>query len=125
MALINVIKFEGPADELAWKWGTGSGNRGNEIRLGSQLIVNPSQEAIFIKGGKVLDIFGPGTYSLHTDNLPLLAGIVDMAFGGNSPFEAEVYFVNKAVAMGTKWGLIPFNLMEPTLKVPLPVSARG
>jgi len=48
-----------------------------------------------------------------------------MAFGGDSPFAAEVWFVNKATSMDVKWGIPPFNMVEPNFKVPIPVSARG
>jgi len=126
MAIIDVLKYDGPTDVLIWKWRPEKGGRREEeLRLGTQLVVNESQEAIFFKGGKALDIFGPGTHTLKTKNLPLISKIVGLAFGGDSPFKAEVYFVNKAVAMDTKWGLQPFNLVEPNFQVPIPVSARG
>lgn len=126
MAIIDVLKYDGPTDVLIWKWRPeAGGKREEELRLGTQLVVNESQEAIFYKGGKALDIFGPGTHTLKTKNLPLISKIVGLGFGGDSPFKAEVYFVNKAVAMDTKWGLQPFNLVEPNFQVPIPVSARG
>jgi len=126
MALLNVIKFEGPNSVLVWKWRSEKdAKREAEIRLGSQLVVNESQEAIFYKGGKALDIFGPGTHTLSTKNLPLLSGIIGLAFGGDSPFAAEVYFVNKSSVMDVKFGLSPFNMVEPNFKVPIPVTARG
>lgn len=126
MAIIDVLKYDGPNDALVWKWRPAkSGKREEELRLGTQLVVNETQEAIFLKGGKVLDIFAPGTHTLKTQNLPLLTNIIGLAFGGDSPFKAEVYFVNKAVAMDTKWGITPFNLIEPNFKVPIPITARG
>ncbi len=126
MALLNVIKFDGPNSVLVWKWRSEKDSkREEEIRLGSQLVVNESQEAIFYKGGKALDIFGPGTHTLSTKNLPLLSSIIGLAFGGDSPFVAEVYFVNKSSVMDVKFGLTPFNMIEPNFKVPIPVTARG
>jgi membrane protease subunit (stomatin/prohibitin family) len=126
MAIIDVLKYDGPNNALVWKWRPAKGgNRQEELRLGTQLVVNETQEAIFLKGGKVLDIFPPGTHTLKTQNLPLLANIIGLAFGGDSPFKAEVYFVNKAVAMDAKWGITPFNLIEPNFKVPIPITARG
>jgi membrane protease subunit (stomatin/prohibitin family) len=50
---------------------------------------------------------------------------VGLVYGGETPFSAEVYFVNKTVSMDAKFGLIPFNMVEPTFKVPIPVSCRG
>jgi len=93
--------------------------------MGSQLIVNQSQEACFFKGGELLDVFGPGTHTLSTKNLPFLAKLVGLVYGGDTPFSAEVYFVNKTVSMDAKFGLMPFNMVEPTFKVPIPVSCRG
>ena len=126
MAILDVLKYEGPNDVLVWKWRSdSSSSRENQLRMGSQLIVNESQEACFYKGGKLLDIFNPGTHTLSSKNLPLLSSLVGLVYGGNSPFSAEVYFVNKAVSMDAKFGLVPFNMLEPTFKVPIPVSCRG
>lgn len=126
MAIIDVVKYDGPNNVLVHKWRSSSNkNRDEELRLGTQLVVNQSQEACFIKGGQLLDVFGPGTHKLSTKNLPILSGIVGLAFGGNSPFKAEVYYVNKAVSMDAKFGLIPFNMIEPTFKVPVPITCRG
>jgi membrane protease subunit (stomatin/prohibitin family) len=125
MAAIDVLKYEGPNDVLIWKWRSRNISRENELRYGTQVVINESQEAIFYKGGKALDILGPGTHTLKTSNLPLLSAFINMPFGGNSPFKAEVFYVNKSVALDTKWGLQPFNLLEPNFQIPIPVSARG
>lgn len=126
MAILNVIKYDGPNNVLVWKWRSEKDvKREESIRLGSQLVVNESQEAVFFKGGKALDVFGPGTHTLSTKNLPLLGGIIGLAFGGDTPFTAEVWFINKATSMDVKWGIPPFNMVEPNFKVPIPVSARG
>ena len=126
MAILDVLKYEGPNDELAWKWRSESNDsRENELRMGTQLIVNQSQEACFYSGGQLLDVLGPGTHTLSTKNLPVLSKLVGLVFGGNSPFSAEVYFVNKAVSMNAKFGLMPFNIIEPTFKVPIPLTCRG
>lgn len=126
MAILDVLKFEGPNDVLVWKWRSESNiDRENELRMGSQLIVNQSQEVCFYSGGQLSDVLGPGTHSLSTKNLPVLSGLAGLVYGGNSPFSAEVFFVNKAVSMDAKFGLMPFNIIEPTFKVPIPVSCRG
>ena len=126
MAIIDVLKYDGPNDVLVWKWRSeSSSSREEELRMGSQLIVNQSQEACFFKGGELLDVFGPGTHTLSTKNLPFLSKLVGLVYGGETPFSAEVYFVNKTVSMDAKFGLIPFNMVEPTFKVPIPVSCRG
>lgn len=126
MAIIDVLKYDGPNNVLVWKWrSTSNSDREKELRLGSQLVVNQSQEACFIKGGQMLDVFGPGTHTLSTKNLPILSSIIGLAFGGDSPFTAEVYFINKSVSMDAKFGLIPFNMIEPNFKIPIPVTSRG
>ncbi len=126
MAIIDVLKYDGPNNALVWKWRPrADSKRDEELRLGTQLVVNQSQQAIFIKGGQILDIFEAGTHTLSTQNLPVLAGLIGLAFGGQSPFKAEVYFINKAVAMDTKFGLIPFNMLEPNFRVPIPITSRG
>ncbi|MFN5461686.1 MAG: SPFH domain-containing protein [Bacteroidota bacterium] len=126
MAIIDVVKYDGPNNVLVWKWRSlTNSNREEELRYGTQLVVNQSQEACFIKGGKLLDVFGPGTHTLSSKNLPILSSIIGLAFGGDSPFKAEVYFINKSVSMDAKFGLIPFNMIEPKFKVPIPVTSRG
>ena len=126
MAIIDVLKYDGPNNVLVWKWRSGSNSsREEELRLGTQLVVNQSQEACFIKGGQLLDVFGPGTHTLSTKNLPILSSIIGLAFGGDSPFKAEVYFINKSVSMDAKFGLMPFNMIEPNFKVPIPITSRG
>jgi len=87
------------------------------------LLIN--QQAVFVKGGQIADIFEAGTHTLSAQNLPILSGLIGLAFGGQSPFKAEIYYFNKAVAMDNKFGLIPFNMIEPNFRVPIPVTSRG
>lgn len=118
MAIIDVVKFNGPAGVLAWKFPS------EELSTWTQLIVNESQEAIFFKGGKALDSFGAGRYTLSTQNIPIISNIVNLPFGGQSPFAAEVWFVNKAHTLNIKWGTSsPIQLQDP--KYQLPVGVRG
>ena len=82
MAIIDRIKFDGQASGLHWlvyKYPS------EQFVLGSQLIVNQGQEALFLKGGEALDLFGPGTHTLTTGNLPLLNKLVNLPFGGKPP----------------------------------------
>jgi len=126
MAFIDVLKYDGPNNVLVWKWRPrNDGKRQEELRLGTQLVVNLSQQAVFVKGGQIADIFDAGTHTLSTQNLPILASLIGIPFGGRSPFKAEVYYFNKAVAMDNKFGLIPFNMIEPNFRVPIPVTSRG
>ena len=126
MAIIDVLKYDGPNNVLVWKWRPkNDGKRQEELRLGTQLVVNQSQQAVFIHGGQIADVFEAGTHTLSAENLPILSRLIGFAFGGQSPFKAEVYFFNKAVAMDNKFGLIPFNMIEPNFRVPIPVTSRG
>jgi len=75
-----------------------------EFKLGAQVIVRESQTAIFFRDGRSLDTFGPGRHTLSTLNLPLIGGRVTDRVFGQSPFKAEVYFVNRNVFAAIKWG---------------------
>lgn len=86
----------------------------NEIKQGAQLIVRPGQLAVFVLKGKVADVFEPGTYTLTTENLPLLSTIAGWKYGFNSPFKSEVYFVSTRQITDLKWGTPnPIMLRDP------------
>jgi membrane protease subunit (stomatin/prohibitin family) len=85
-----------------------------DFRIGSQLIVGPGQEAVFVRDGKALDTFGPGRHTITTLNIPLLVGLIGRAFGNRTPFQAEVYFVNTRVFPDMGWGTPnPIPVMHP------------
>ena len=87
---------------------------GNEIKYGAKLIVRESQQAIFVNEGEIADILGPGTYELETKNLPLLTKLQHWDHGFNSPFKAEVYFINTKRFINLKWGTKnPVMLRDP------------
>jgi len=76
----------------------------NEIKHGAKLIVREGQTAVFVNEGQLADVFTPGTYDLETKNLPILATLKGWKYGFNSPFKAEVYFVNTHLFTDEKWG---------------------
>ena len=119
MALVDVLKYEAPDDSVfVWK------HPSNQVKIGSQLIVGEGQQAIFVKGGQALDCFDPGTHTLVTGNIPLIDKLINLPFGGDTPFSAEVWFVNTTVKRDLKWGTpSPIPLMDATLG--FPVSARA
>jgi len=75
-----------------------------DLKMGAQVIVRESQSAVFYRGGKALDTFGPGRHTLTTGNIPLLVQFMKIPFGGDTPFKAEVIFVNHKVFTNVKWG---------------------
>lgn len=121
MAILDRIKFDSPSDAvLVWK------HPSEQLKFGSQLIVNHSQEALFVKGGQALDLFGPGTHTLSTGNIPLLDKLVNLPFGGDTPFTAEVWFISKTVKRDMKWGTkAPIPLIDPLYNYPVNVRAFG
>lgn len=119
--LVDVIQYNGAPDELVWKFPY------NNLSTGAQLIVNKSQEAIFVKGGAVCDVFGEGTHTLSANNLPLLEKIINLPFGGRTPFTAEVWYVNKVIRRGLKFGTPqPIRVSDPRYSgVDIQVRAHG
>lgn len=76
-----------------------------EIKWGAQLTVRESQVAVFFRDGKALDVFGPGRYVLKTQNIPIIAKwVTSFAYGPDSPFRSEVYFLNMRLFANLKWG---------------------
>jgi len=120
MAIIDRVKYDGPANVLVWKFPA------DNLSWGTQVIVNQAQEALFFSGGQALDVLGPGTHTLRTANIPLLRKLIAAPFGGETPFAAEVYYVNKAVDLDVKWGTNnPIPVLDPKFNVFLPVRAFG
>ena len=120
MAVVEVVKYAGSPDIFAWKYPN------CELGTWTQLIVNETQEAILFKGGIACDVFGAGRHTLETKNIPILNKLVNLPFGGRSPFSAEVWFVNKIFSLDIKWGTSsPIQLQDPKYKVFVPVRAFG
>ena len=120
MALIDIVKWEANSKELVHKFPS------NDLRLGSQLVVYSGQTTFFVKGGVITDSFEAGTYTLHTDNIPILNKLINIPFGNQSPFQAEVWFVNKLAILDAKWGTAtPIQLEDPKYGIIVPVRAFG
>ncbi|HCF49369.1 MAG TPA: antifreeze protein type I, partial [Syntrophomonas sp.] len=120
MALVEVVKYNGTPDVFAWKFPS------EELGNWTQLIVNESQEAVLFKGGQALDVFPSGRHTLETANIPILNNIINLPFGGHSPFTAEVWYVNKVHSLDVKWGTAsPIQLQDPKYKVFVPLRSFG
>jgi len=75
-----------------------------DLRIGSQVIVRESQRAVFFRGGQALDVFGPGTHTIITANIPKVIDFIGKAFNDRTPFVAEVYYVSLREFADRKWG---------------------
>ena len=122
MAIIDVVKFDGLAsgDWLVYK------HYQEDLAYGSSLIVAEGQNAIFVKGGQIADVFKPGTHLLSTENLPVLRRIATLPTGGKTPFTAEIFYVNTVTKMDIPWGLSdPIQLVDPKYGVRIRVRSFG
>ena len=118
--IAEIIKYEGDNSTFIWKHPV------EDFNSLTQLIVHESQEALFFMNGQALDLFGPGRYTLETQNIPMIGKVLNRATGGESPFHCEVYFINKTVQMAIKWGTdSKIRFLEPSLGIPLEIGACG
>lgn len=117
---VSLIQYEGGNNTFVWKHPI------EDFNTGSQLIVHETQEALFFRDGQALDLFGPGRYTLDTQNLPLLEKVYQLPTGGASPFHAEIYFINQTVQMGIKWGTdSKVRLFDPISGLHIEIGASG
>ena len=118
--IAEVIKYEGDNSTFIWK------HPSEDFNSLTQLIVHESQEAVFFMNGEALDLFGPGRHTLETQNIPKLGRLLNRTTNGDTTFHCEVYFINKTVQMGIKWGTdSKVRFLEPTYGVPLEIGASG
>lgn len=114
MALIDVIKFFDETGKTMVHREPQDGSA--SYRLGTQLIVQDSQAAVFYRDGKALDVFNAGRHTLTTENIPLLTKLISLPFGGTSPFQAQVYFISMKKFIDLKWGTkSPINFKDSEL----------
>lgn len=143
MGLFNKEKNGGFMDEircdepsyLIWKWNpkgsqAGDNTRENAIRWGSSLRVKDGEVAVFVykqKDGTMQDfVVGPFDETIKTNNLPILASIVGLAYDGGTPFQAEVYFINLAQIVQVKFAVPFFDVYDPRLEdFGVPTAVRG
>ena len=98
---IDVIDWtDSSADTMVYKYDM----NGKDIMMGAQLTVRESQVAVFVNEGQIADVFQPGRYELQTSNMPLMTKLQSWAYGFNSPFKADVYFINTKQFLNMKWG---------------------
>jgi membrane protease subunit (stomatin/prohibitin family) len=109
--LIDIVEFlDSTNDTLLYRFE----RYNNEIKHGAKLVVREGQAAVFVNEGQIADVFRPGTYTLATQNLPILATLKGWKYGFNSPFKAEAYFVATRRFTDLKWGTKnPVMLRDP------------
>lgn len=116
----NIIKYEGDNSTFIWKHPV------EDFNTGTQLIVHESQQALFFANGQALDLFGPGRHTLETQNIPLIRKLFALPFGKETPFHAEVYFINLTDQMAIKWGTdSKVEYIDPKYGFPLKIGASG
>src|SRR5438128_3999580 len=99
--LIEILEFNDDSrDTISWRFPDSD----REIKRGAQLIVRESQTVQFVYLGQFGDTFGPGKHTLTTDNIPILSTLKGWKYGFESPFKADVYFLNTRLFTGNKWG---------------------
>ena len=119
MALFDVIQKSKDDGNLIWRYPK------RDFNTSSQLIVHEGQEAVFFSDGKALDTFGPGRYTLNTNNIPLLKNLFQLTTGFRKPFQCEVYFIDKS-EMASKWGTSSkIQFLEPKYNFPIEIGACG
>ncbi|MDE7284326.1 MAG: SPFH domain-containing protein [Lachnospiraceae bacterium] len=131
---MNIIRCDEPS-YLIWKWHPACSRsefnkRENEIRWGSSLRVKDTEVAVFVykqEDGVMQDfIVGPFDQTIKTANFPVLASIVGLAYDGDTPFQAEVYFINLARIIQVKFGVPFFDVYDPRFAdFGVPVAVRG
>jgi membrane protease subunit (stomatin/prohibitin family) len=109
--LIDIIEWlDSSRDTIVWRFPRYE----NEIKMGAKLVVRESQAAVFVNEGRIADAYAPGTYTLQTQNMPILSTLKGWKYGFESPFKAEVYFVNTRQFTDLKWGTQnPVILRDP------------
>lgn len=118
--LVSIIKYEEDNEILVWKHPV------EDFRMGTQLIVHESQEAVFFKDGRALDVFGAGRYALETQRLPLFDQFFRLPSDTEKTFHSEIYFINMATQMGVKWGTdSKIRLLDPLSGLPIEIGACG
>ncbi|MCI8496869.1 MAG: SPFH domain-containing protein [Clostridiales bacterium] len=118
--ITELIQYEGDNSTFIWK------HTCKDFDSLTQLVVHESQEAIFFMNGQALDLFGPGRYTLETQNIPKIGKLLNRLTGDRSPFHCEVYFINKTEQMSIKWGTdTRVQYIEPTYGFPISIGASG
>ena len=121
MPIMNIIKNDAYGNMLCAKIPC------EDFNIGSQLIVAEYEEALFVKDGVIEEVFGPGKYTLTTENYPFLTKLMSkLLTGGVSAYSCKVYYINKSHHLELKWGTaLPLRCIDPVLGIEVRVQGRG
>ena len=115
---IRTVESKSSNDYLIWKYP----NR--EIEVGSQVIVNESEEALLFENGQLIEILDAGRHLIESGNIPGMDGIIRRSIGNNSPIKIDVWFVSKVVSTDYKWG-VQLQVKDNTHQLIVPVGSYG
>ena len=115
---IRTVESKSSSDYLIWKYP----NR--EIEVGSQVIVNESEEALLFENGQLIEILDAGRHVIESGNIPGMDGIIRRSIGDNSPIKIDIWFVSKVVSTDYKWG-VQIQVKDNTHQLIVPVGSYG
>ena len=120
---IDVIDcFEESDENMFWRFPM----NGKDIMMGAQLVVRPAQMAVFVNEGQIADVFTPGTYTLSTQNMPVMTKLKSWKFGFESPFKADVFYVTTRQFTDQLWGTpSPLAINDPEFGGRILIQSRG
>ncbi len=120
---IDVIDcFEDSDENMFWRFPM----NGKDIMMGAQLVVRPAQMAVFVNEGQIADVFTPGTYTLSTQNMPVMTKLKSWKFGFESPFKADVFYVTTRQFTDQLWGTpSPLAINDPEFGGRILIQSRG
>ena len=115
---IRTVESKSSSDYLIWK------NPNREIEVGSQVIVNESEEALLFENGLLIEILDAGRHVIESGNIPGMDGIIRRSIGNNSPIKIDIWFVSKVVSTDYKWG-VQLQVKDNTHQLIVPVGSYG
>ena len=115
---IRTVESKSSSDYLIWKYP----NR--EIEVGSQVIVNESEEALLFENGQLIEILDAGRHVIESGNIPGMDGIIRRSIGNNSPIKIDIWFVSKVVSTDYKWG-VQLQVKDNSHQLIVPVGSYG
>ncbi len=117
MAILTIESISSK-DYLVWRYPK------REISLGSQVIVNESEQALLFENGKLLHVLKAGRHLIESGNIPGIDGVLRRSIGNNSPIKIDIWFVSKTSSTDYKWG-VQLRVKDTTHQLIVPVGSYG